>query len=160
MDIKSYPTKKVILTYSLLGGLVGGLIYSLAVGSVLLVEQVLHQSFKTDTTAFMDVLFGFAGILMVSFIVGFIPALLTGISIAIKKIRLIKKLAYLRLALIGFLATVPISTVLILLIAMWSNGLSRLTPSLITENILTILVVSSIGGLSSVIVGKLVLPKS
>lgn len=160
MDIKSYPTKKVILTYSLLGGLVGGLIYSLAVGSVLLVEQVLHQSFKTDTTAFMDVLFGFAGILMVSFIVGFIPALLTGISIAIKKIRLIKKLAYLRLALIGFLATVPISTVLILLIAMWSNGLSRLTPSLITENILTILVVSSIGGLSSIIIGRFVLPKS
>ena len=156
----NYPTGKVIVAYSLLGGIVGGLIVVLIMGSALLFEQLQHHNFKTDMTAFVDLLFGFAGILMVSFFVGLLPALFASLAITAKRIRLVNKFAYFQIALSGFLATLPVCSILIGFMVAWSNGSSDISLTDVFKNLLTVLEFCGIGALSSLIVGKFVLPKT
>ena len=159
MTLANYPTTKIITYYALLGGMVGGLVFAVVLGIMLLIEQIQTQAFRTDLSAISDFVTGFGGILIASFIVGFLPALLTGIIISLKRICLITLRNYLQIAVIGFLVSLPILGIIVGIMGNWSNGLSGFHFNLILDNVLTILGFSCIGAVSSVIVGKFVLPK-
>ncbi|MDO4895033.1 hypothetical protein [Moraxella sp.] len=129
-----YPTLKVIMLYPLLGGLVGG---------VVVLPFLLPAGL--DWIAFF---------LIIAWLVGLTPALLAGIMLAYFKIRILNPEHYLKAFFIGCLATLlpSLLTSLIALIGESSvNHLIRFVGGSILFSI--------IGGVSSAILAKFILPK-
>lgn len=140
-----YPTLKVITLYPLLGGLVGGL--------PLLIFALLAFLFydfvgKNQVLPFVSLVWA----------TGFIPALLTGIVLAYFKIKIVKSDDYFKTFWIGF----GIACIYWLIINIDSTfyKLNENLFSGIVSVIFSHLVFALIGGISSTLLAKFILPKS
>lgn len=143
-----YPTLKVITTYTLLGGIVGGM--------PLLIFAVLAFFFydfvgKNQILPFIFVVWA----------IGFVPALLTGIILAYFKIKILQSDDYFKTFWIGF--GVTFIYWLIINIESTFYTFYKLNENLfsgIVSVIFSHLVFALIGGISSTILAKFLLPKS
>ena len=150
-----YPTGKVLTCYALFGGGIGGLIHLIGVMLFPKNETISRQSWQHGglSNFFLAMLVAIAfGTLF-----GFIPSILTSIIIVLRKIVLSSVWQYFKLFLIGCFVTFFISVIAF-------HDINRLFTSNTLVTWLGILVFNSrlamVGGLSSVIIGKLALPKS
>lgn len=144
MNNQKYPTVKVILGYALLGGIVGG--FPLLPFIILSILEDLSN---------IRVLFG----LVFPFVVGFIPALITGIVLAYFKIAIKNKIDYFKPFWIGFgvtylcFASIPI-------VWMFFGDINNEALLYLIWNLAGYLLLALIGGVSSVILAKFLLPKN
>ena len=153
MQTNNYPTKKVILSYTLLGGLTGGVVFIVSAGLYMLIEQAGLHGVDTSLNAIKSTLVGVIAILIVSCLVGIIPAFLTGLVIA--KTRTHWQI--MRLFSIGAVLSLVTSFALMAVFGMFvfhNFGVKQLLDALRSGVIFALL-----GGLSAVIIGKCVLPK-
>lgn len=141
----NYPTGKILTCYALFGGLMGGALFCIGTGLFLGIEQLTNHTFRTDLTAFKDVGIGFTVIMLASWLLGLIPAFFTGFILA----KTFTKQQIIKPFFIGAILSFLFFFLIFGLLA--SDVLRGLTSGLIF---------ALIGGLSSVIVGKFVLPKS
>lgn len=149
-----YPKEKVILLFILLGGAVGGFVFLLLTKLWELLISILGNSSST-IDYFQSFIFSFGLIPLFLFfgtLFGFIPALLTAIYLSIKEFIIIEAKDYGFLFLIGSLSVLFSITILIII--------TDPNPFIFDFNdtIITILL-AVIGGISSMICGKLFLPK-
>ena len=137
-----YPRLWTCLTFSLVGGVIGGLFFGICLaGSEWL---YLKESFSI-LNAVKDILISS----IAGFFVGFLPASVTGIYVALRKIIISKKVHYLELFLIGGIITIIF-------------GLNWLIYYNKKDNLVYIqfyLDAMILGGLTSIICGKLFVPK-
>ncbi len=146
----SYPTNFVGWSYSLLGGATGGLI----VGMLFIINMQSIEAFIWVTLIF--VMFGS--------MLGLIPAVITGIWIAKNKISIKFFEDYNRLFNIGFLISsiyaALVTTITSIYMLYYSDNISF--GNVVTGLLIILLVAAGIGllgGLSSMLLGKLILPK-
>lgn len=148
----TYPTGKVLTCYALFGGGIGGLIHLMGVMLFPMKETISWQQGGLNN-------FFLAMLAAIAFgtLFGFIPSILTSIIIVLRKIVLSSVWQYFRLFVIGCFVTFFIFVIAF-------HDINRLFTSNTLVTWLGILVFNGrlaiVGGLSSVIVGKLVLPKS
>ena len=148
----TYPTGKVLTCYALFGGGIGGLIHLIGVMLFPMKETISWQQGGLNN-------FFLAMLAAIAFgtLFGFIPSILTSIIIVLRKIVLSSVWQYFRLFVIGCFVTFFIFVIAF-------HDINRLFTSNTLVTWLGILVFNGrlaiVGGLSSVIVGKLVLPKS
>lgn len=140
-----YPTLKVITLYPLLGGLVGGM--------PLLIFAVLVFLFY-DFVGKNQILPFF---IVIVWATGFVPALLTGIVLAYFKIKILKSDDYFKTFWIGF--GVTFVCWLIINIKSTFYKLNESLVSGILSVIFSHLAFALIGGISSAILAKFILPK-
>ena len=146
-----YPTGKVLTCYALFGGGIGGLIHLIGVMLFPMKETISWQQGGLNN-------FFLAMLAAIAFgtLFGFIPSILTSIIIVLRKIVLSSVWQYFRLFVIGCFVTFFIFVIAF-------HDINRLFTSNTLVTWLGILVFNGrlaiVGGLSSVIVGKLVLPK-
>ena len=146
-----YPTGKVLTYYALFGGGIGGLIHLIGVMLFPMKETISWQQGGLNN-------FFLAMLAAIAFgtLFGFIPSILTSIIIVLRKIVLSSVWQYFRLFVIGCFVTFFIFVIAF-------HDINRLFTSNTLVTWLGILVFNGrlaiVGGLSSVIVGKLVLPK-
>lgn len=151
MDVQTYPTKRVLLSYALLGGLVGGLLFCIGTGFYLGFEQLTEQTFRTDLRALKDLIVGFLMIMVACWLVGLVPAFLTGLVLSETRThwQIVKPF------MIGAIITFT------LVFLVYTFGFSNpLNQDMILGNLTFSALLAVIGGLSSVIVGKFILPKA
>ena len=147
----TYPTGKVLTCYALFGGGIGGLIHLIGVMLFPMKETISWQQGGLNN-------FFLAMLAAIAFgtLFGFIPSILTSIIIVLRKIVLSSVWQYFRLFVIGCFVTFFIFVIAF-------HDINRLFTSNTLVTWLGILVFNGrlaiVGGLSSVIVGKLVLPK-
>lgn len=147
-----YPKEKVILLFTLLGGMVGGFIFGLGIMLVFIIDNIINNKNILTVNSFVELLLSLLNFSLVGLFIGGIPAFLTGLYLAITEFIIINKKYYLSLLLTGGIVTV--FTLLILIILMITNeGITDWSATLI------LLIIFLIGGLSSMICGKLFLPK-
>lgn len=154
MDKKTkndYPTLKVITLYPLLGGIIGGLPITLTVVIGILIEQ--------DWDPIFEMLWASVAI---TFLAGLIPSALAGILLSYYKIRVLHKTNYLKAFFIGWLATFLPTMILVILANIdvlfeWQmlDILFGLVVSMVVVAIFALL-----GGLTSTLLAKFILPKS
>lgn len=142
-----YPTLKIITTYAVMGGLIG--ILPLLLFTIL----KLFNHFRADNNQVFVVS-------LIIWVVGFCSALLTGIILSYFRIKIIKLSDYFKPFLIGFIATflcfiIPATIHTLVNIADIGNKLNKETLTVI----FIYLIVSFIGGISSTILAKFILPK-
>ncbi|OPH39766.1 hypothetical protein [Moraxella equi] len=144
-----YPTLKVILSYALLGSLVG----TLPIIPVLIYAIIIGDDVE-------NTLFIYAVILMVGTVIGFIPALITGCMLSYFKVRILKVKDYLKAFFFGLLTT--FSFLLIILATDFMTDVNALVESIddFFSSIFLSFWIAIIGGLSSTILAKFILPKS
>lgn len=146
-----YPTLKVIMLYPLLGGIVGGLPVTLMVFIGMLIDQ--------DWSSILEILWV---IVAITFLVGFIPLALTGILLACYKVRILDTANYLKAFFIGWLSTfLPTMTLVILanIDALFDWQIMDIMLVLVMSMV-AVSIFALLGGLTSVILAKFILPKS
>ena len=147
----TYPTGKVLTCYALFGGGIGGLIHLIGVMLFPMKETISWQQGGLNN-------FFLAMLAAIAFgtLFGFIPSILTSIIIVLRKIVLSSVWQYFRLFVIGCFVTFFIFVIAF-------HDINRLFTSNTLVTWLGIQLFNGrlaiVGGLSSVIVGKLVLPK-
>lgn len=146
-----YPTLKVITLYPLLGGVVGILLPAIP----LLFYSTIIQGDEMGGT-----LLSFAFFLMLGAAYGFIPALLAGFILAYFKVRILNPEHYVKVFLIGWLSTF-LPGLLMILIGLIREPLTEQSVlSLMSGGVVVFMLLAVIGGVSSVILAKFILPKS
>ena len=150
----NYPTKKVISYYSLFGGIVGGLLFCIGASLYKLIVESGLSGIDTSLEIMKDSLFGIFFILLASWIFGFIPAWLTGLTLAKTHTdwQIIKPF-YIG-AILSFILT--FSAVGLFGIVVGDNFELKGVLEILKNSIIFAL----LGGFSSVIIGKFVLPKA
>ena len=147
-----YPTGKVLTYYALFGGGIGGLIHLMGV-MLFPMKETISWQYVGLNNFFLARL----GAIAFGTLFGFIPSIVTSIIIVLRKIVLSSVWQYFRLFVIGCFVTFFIFVIAF-------HDINRLFTSNTLVTWLGILVFNGrlaiVGGLSSVIVGKLVLPKS
>ena len=159
MEFYNYPTGKVILSYALLGGPLGGfiLVGLFKIFDLISPNSIVHSiPFQIDSITLIR---GFFSLVTLGIIVGMIPSLLTGC--AITKLRFFRKnlSSYFHVFAIGFLITVLFVFLINLVLSdfkLFNNP--NLGTVIVMANSMILFGIT--GGLSSVIVGQFVLPKS
>lgn len=158
MNIERFSFKQavyLILVFSLYGGIVGGLIFALGMIPMILLD-VGFSITGIGMILLLSALFGW--------IFGFIPALITGLSIVIARnyfhiVELNKKVLF----GFGFFITILLIILASLVITIFDGSLLyRIQNSSIGDilsGIFGTLAFGGIGGLSSLILGKFVLPR-
>ena len=150
-----YPTGKVLTCYALFGGGIGGLIHLLGVMLFPINETISRHSWQH--VGLNNFFLAMLGAIAFGTLFGFIPSIVTSIIIVLRKIVLSSVWQYFRLFVIGCFVTFFIFVIAF-------HDINRLVTSNTLVTWLGILVFNGrlaiVGGLSSVIVGKLVLPKS
>ena len=136
----SYPKAKVIGTYGLLGGAIGGLIVCLYMIVMLVIDGNIFRQELTDI--FKMLLASIVG----GFFFGLLPTLVAGLTICKLKIVFDSILKIVPLFFIGFFSTFIFSVWII-------------ATDVFLEKIIFGLVFSLIGGASAVITGLIALPK-
>ncbi len=134
-----YPTTSVIFLYAFAGGAVGGFFVGLALWLVKFYEEGLSVLLGV---IFLPMIAMFFGIFF-----GMIPALMTGLILAIMEFIIKDKMDYVKVAFVGFLTSAIYMSIPLF------NAISKL------ENFLFILAIGLVGAVSAVIVGKYALPK-
>lgn len=143
MELDNYPTGKVVSLYALLGGAFGGFL----IGIFLMVIKFPRYTGMDET--FGGLLLGLFLFALYGAFLGLIPAITTGLFIANRKIYLDDKANFFKVFMIGFMVSGFLTAVMTL-------------PFLYREIfswLKYIFIFGSIGGLSSLIVGTLILPK-
>lgn len=143
MELDNYPTDKVVSTYALLGGAIGGIL----IGIFLMVIKFPRYTGMDET--FGDLLIGLFSFALYGAFFGLIPAMMTGWCVANRKIYLDDKANFFKIFVIGFIVS-GFFTAIMTVVFLYQEILSWLKY---------IFIFGSIGGLSSIIVGKFVLPK-
>lgn len=138
--VSNYPTGKVIITYALLGGAIGGLIVFLYV----VVASVIKQDIPVDPLPLYTKTF--IGCAAIGAILGLVPALLMAYSACKFEIYLDSLRKVIPVFAMGFISTF-ICTVWFML------------DQSFTEAIKAITVLGCIGGVSAIITGFIALPK-
>ncbi len=162
-----YPTSSVIWTYTLLGGAIGGAV--IGFGSVLF-EIIFGNSSPMFAMIMGTILFATVGA-----IIGLVPSILTGWFVSRHRIVIVGVEDYLKLFITGFVMTVLCLMLLITALELQSFIQTYLnttfnhsnyadTPSgFNSDDILAFLkgalFLGSVGGLSSVVLGKIIVPK-
>ena len=150
-----YPTGKVLTYYALFGGGIGGLIHLIGVMLFPMNETISRHSWQH--VGLNNFYLAMLGAIAFGTLFGFIPSIVTSIIIVLRKIVLSSVWQYFRLFVIGCFVTFFIFVIAF-------HDIDRLFTSNTLVTWLGILVFNGrlaiVGGLSSVIVGKLVLPKS
>ncbi len=134
-----YPTTSVIFLYAFCGGAVGGFFIGLALWFINFYDEGLSVLLGVIFLPMIAMLFG------VFF--GLIPALVTGLILAIMEFMIKDKKDYLKVAFVGFLTSAIYMSIPLF------NAITEL------ENFLFILAIGLLGAISAVIVGKYALPK-
>lgn len=155
---EEYPTPHVVASYLFLGGSLGGVVLSILVFIIDIMEEIwlmAHNKRTFETTTLFElidnplIIFGFIPVLVLFLLLGgvfgFVPALFTGMWLAWRKVYIYNRLSYLRVGLVGC-----VMTAICYLIVSFSNA------SIIFSLMLPLLMV---GGISAVIMGYFVLPK-
>lgn len=142
MDV-TYPTNKVILSYSLLGGAMGGVLLGFYI------TFIAYPNYTNLDETILGFLFGIFFYAFFGAIVGFLPAITAGSFIAKREIYLHDKSSILKVFTIGFVVS-GFLTAIITLPFLFNE---------ISDWLKYTFVFGSIGGLSSLIVGSFVLPK-
>lgn len=140
-----YPTLKIMTFYPLLGGFVSGFL-------ACLIFRDNIPYFNPISLEFLVPAFG------LSFIIGFIPFLLTGIVLSWFKIRVLKILDYIKAFVVGFCCIFLF--VIFMMIIMY--GLEKAVSGMFANDgfeIFWSIIISTIGGISSTILAKFILPK-
>ncbi len=136
-EVVAYPIIKVIIGYAILGTLCG------AVVSIL--GELIRESFVIKNK--LDWIFG----TIVVSAIGFMPALITGVILAWRKLFIKSFLDYVKIALLGLIISVSYGFLLLCFFI----GIDRIRNE--TGDIF--LLMGLVGAISAVIVGKLLLPK-
>lgn len=140
VTVSSYPKGRVIGTYGLLGGAIGGLIVFLYMIVMFVIDGNIFRQELTDI--FKMLLASIAG----GFFFGLLPTLVAGLTICKLKIVFDSILKIVPLFFIGFFSTFIFSVWII-------------ATDVFLEKIIFGLVFSLIGGASAVITGLIALPK-
>lgn len=148
MFISNYPTKKVVFAYTLIGGAIGGTLIALWLISIII-------AFDSD---FLELAKDFIIWILMGAVIGFLPALITSVIISLKRIRLLHLRNYLQISLIGYVTTFPLLVLIDVLMINWLNELTGYHLKL--NDLIWCLEFSLVGAISSVIVGKIFLPKT
>ncbi|UNU74180.1 hypothetical protein LU293_04620 [Moraxella nasovis] len=142
-----YPTAKIIILYPLLGGVVGGVLS--------LPYFLFNLTVNTQDGYFLVIFEMIFLVLIFSFVVGLLPALLAGIMMVIFKIHVGNFKSYFKAFVIGFVAVVLAYLGLMLLTVLsgadWSDWSAKKE--------VTTLWFALLGGLSSVVLARLFVPK-
>ncbi len=133
--MNKYPTAKVILGYTLLGGFMGGLLFVVMALISSAIGNLLLGGFSFNELVVKGLVF----FIIIAVIMGAIPAFLAGLIISLFKIRLYGFKEVIKCFFVGFLT----SSVFF----MWLG------------DYMSIIVYGIIGGVSSVILAFLLLPK-
>lgn len=168
VDNNLYPTSSVIWTYTLLGGAIGGAI--IGIGSILF-ETVFGNSSPMFAMIMGAILFATVGA-----IIGLVPSVLTGWFVSKHRVVIIGVEDYLKLFVSGFLMTVLCLMLLITALELQSfvqNYLDTIfNPTTFTDTassfnkngilsfIKGALFLGWIGGMSSIVLGKIIVPKA
>ena len=152
----TYPTGKVLTCYTLFDGGISGLIHLIGVMLFPMNETISRHSWQH--VGLNNFFLAMLGAIAFGTLFGFIPSIVTSIIIVLRKIVLSSVWQYFRLFVIGCFVTFFIFVI-------GFHDINRLFTSNTLGTWLGILVFNGgrlaiVGGLSSVIVGKLVLPKS
>lgn len=131
----AYPTAKVIILYALFGGIIGGALVGLVVA-------VLTAWFDFFTILFTAMAYGF--------LIGLLPALITGSTLAYGQFYRHKKSLLVAFA-IGFLVTMLSAIIFLFFVdALTEQATLSLSLSLL---------IALVGGISAVLTGLFALPK-
>ncbi|WP_434352829.1 hypothetical protein VH441_06385 [Psychrobacter sp. HD31] len=146
---KNYPTAKIMLMYTFLGSYIGGMI----VCFYIFIESFIQQGINEQNIDILGGLFlvGFLGILF-----GFMPALLTALWIVYKRYYRNTFQVYLKIFSIGFIVSLIFYILAVLLFIIISSDENGYDMAALFD--LNYGKLSLIGGLSSVVVGRLCLP--
>lgn len=147
-----YPKEKVILLFSLCGGAVGGFVLGISLFLYFDFSDIIKNQNIFTVKNLLETLLSLFGVSLAGVFFGFIPALITGIYLAMKEFIIINKKDYLSLLLTGGIITIFIFLILILLISTKGQTIDAYIN-------LVFLILFLIGGISAMICGKLFLPK-
>ncbi len=140
--VDAYPSKDIFWGYTVFGGVIGGALIGFAFGVwsgfLLMLLSILIGS-------------------MIGFAVGFIPALLTGFLICKYEVRSERLIDLMKVFAIGSLMTSFYMLLLVLILQDSSSSNTILKTFSSCRN--TILWIGLIGGISSVITAKLMIPR-
>lgn len=164
----SYPTSSVIWAHTLLGGAVGGAV--IGFGGVLF-EIIFGNSSPMFAIIISTLLFATVGA-----IIGLVPSILTGWFVSRHRVVIVGANDYLKLFITGFVMTVLCLVLLITALELQSFMHTYLNTTFnhidytdtssdfSNDDILVFskaaLFLGSIGGISSVILGKIIVPKA
>lgn len=154
MTATQYPTKKVLLGYTLFGGMIGGLLHLLSLNWFPMGDDL--QIFRHVGLSLAD--FGKAIIAAMLFgtFFGIVPACMTACTLGVRKSVLVKISDYLTVFAIGFISTFLFFVLFFHdLYALFTLDDYRFLFGVINFNARF----AWIGGLSSVVIASCVLPK-
>ncbi len=140
-----YPTKKVIIGYTLLGGLVGSVIFVISAQIMIFKDDGLFSFSEVYSYVYSYIVLGV--------MMGTIPALITGMVLALTKTYLSNIKDGIKCLVVGFLVTFFCYFVLIAVIVWDINDVMLI----VKEPFFIALLI--IGGVSSLILAVLLLPK-
>lgn len=141
LDPLEYPTNTVIKKYLLMGGPIGGLL----LWPLFAVMTILEESVSIGLI--LDIVLGVISLAVGGLILGFVPALITGIIIGTAKLYFNSVLQAMVIFFIGFT-----STLICLFVFTSDQNITRLEGIALT--------IATVGGLSAVVCGRLFVPKS
>lgn len=149
----TYPTAKILLAYTLVGSLIGSLLYLLLwlgdeIFSSIRYLRLPDIDIKMGNIYFMFFIYGIVAM------AGAIPAFITGSIITMSKIRISSYWDYLKIFIIGFIVTLILVYVLTIVVSSYIPPITKL----LLGNQNTVFLTLS-GVLSVVIIGKWILPK-
>lgn len=140
-----HPKAKLILGFGLLGNFIGGLLFGIPIFLGALLDNGFALTSNDLTEPFYFMLF----FIIIAFGYGLIPAFLTGLILAYKKYSIRRFSDYAFVALVGAGVSVGITL-------MPANS----SLNLILHMYYFLISIAIVGGLSSMICGKLFLPKA
>ncbi|PNK59573.1 hypothetical protein [Psychrobacter sp. FDAARGOS_221] len=142
-DLNEYPTVKLIKTFALYGGFVGGLIMWFGF-TVISPSNILNM---------------FVFIILNSIVAGLIPSIVTAFILNRLRLILNQPIKWFYLLSVGAIVTALYAHIILSVLSMFRGGSFNLLIDYSQDTLLLIMLVSIIGGVSSLILGSLVLPK-
>lgn len=144
--MNNYPTKKVIIGYTLLGGLTGGVF-------VLVFTLIIDLVFNKQWRTFDEM----AEVLTFAVMAGTPSAFLTGVYLARTKSYLKNKTDAFKCALVGFIAT--FLPYFLLLLAVNGADFDKSSLNALVAMTQVVVLVGMVGAMSAVILAAFLLPK-
>lgn len=149
----NYPNAKILLAYTIVGSLIGSLLYLLLwlgdeIFSSISYLRLPNLDIKNGNIYFIFFIYGVVAM------AGAIPAFITGGIITMSKIRTNSHWDYLKIFTIGFIVTLILVYVLTIVVSFYIPPITKLLLGNQNKVFLTLS-----GALSAVIIGKWILPK-
>lgn len=144
-----YPSNSVRWSYSLLGGPTGGAI----VGAILGLLSIF------DGPNIAAIMFIIMLSVIFGFVIGLLPSIITGVWIAREKIQINDAKDYLRIFFIGCSVSSIYALIALLIVSGYSLDTLVLDVTNLFKGLMAIAAMGWLGGMSSIVLGKLVVPK-